>query len=251
MKLALEELRRNKVQTTVFVGFFVLLLGISFVVAYVGRFDPQPDFLNFATGMSVVETNLVWSTMAMSVDWLGQMIFILGIVIGAFNRSYLGAGLTRRQILARSYSYRLLMLGLTAAIVGGLWGLAFVIGHPVVNGVNAATVALIFVKYVSSYLAGYAIVSLFLRFRPWWVVAGIALIILLAFVGAITLPHTDIDFIHITIDLGSGIHVGQSGQTANGATAILTNAYLTMALSIALSFVIGAWATLTMPMRRS
>ncbi|QOR47338.1 hypothetical protein INS90_08770 [Trueperella pecoris] len=259
MKLALDELRQSRGKAAIFAGFIALMVGISFAVAYVGRGEAQPTFWDFATGISVVETNLVWSALSVSVDWLGQIIFILGIVIAASNRTYLGAGMTRRHILARSYSYGLLMFGLSLAIIGVLWGLAFAVGHPVAHGVDVASVALIFVKLVEGFLLGYVIVALLLRFRPAMVVAfaGLVALVVMLF-GLLTYSQMQTETVSVVYHFSGRMLNSNAAQglldrvgATVGAMSALDSAYLTTSVAILIAGALGAWATLTLPMRRS
>lgn len=57
--------------------------------------------VDFAARMKVSGTDLVWSVLAVSMDWIGQvMVFIVGVLSCAFNRTYLG-GRSKQLLIIR------------------------------------------------------------------------------------------------------------------------------------------------------
>ncbi|WP_206168227.1 hypothetical protein [Trueperella pyogenes] len=225
---------------------------MSFVIVYL-RHDAPAQVVDFAVRMKVSETNLVWSVLAVSMDWIGQVMFIVGVLSAAFNRTYLGAGVTRKQLLIANYSHGLIMLGCMGVIVGFLWALAFAVGHPVVHGVSVASVALIFLGFALMYLAGHTVTALFLRFRPGLVIAGFALTIALGILILLMTTYDEANTVRVTVDFVRGISIEADDGTIRqvGNASALGNAYLTTALSYVITLALGAWATLTLPMRRS
>ncbi|WP_461005099.1 hypothetical protein [Trueperella pyogenes] len=252
MRFALERLRSSKAGVAILAGAIALLLLMSFVIVYL-RHDAPAQVVDFAARMKVSETNLVWSVLAVSMDWIGQVMFIVGILSAAFNRTYLGAGVTRKQLLIANYSHGLIMLGCMGVIVGSLWALAFAVGHPVVHGVSVASVALIFFGFALMYLAGHTVTALFLRFRPGLVIVGFALTIALGILILLMTTYDEANTVRVTVDFVRGISIEADDGTIRqvGNASVLGNAYLTTALSYVITLAIGAWATLTLPMRRS
>ncbi|WP_461183965.1 hypothetical protein [Trueperella pyogenes] len=252
MRFALERLRSSKAGVAILAGAIALLLLMSFVIVYL-RHDAPTQVVDFAARMKVSETNLVWSVLAVSMDWIGQVMFIVGILSAAFNRTYLGAGVTRKQLLIANYSHGLIMLGCMSVIVGSLWALAFAVGHPVVHGVSVASVALIFLGFALMYLAGHTVTALFLRFRPGLVIAGFALTIALGILILLMTTYDEANTVRVTVDFVRGISIEADDGTIRqvGNASVLGNAYLTTALSYVITLALGAWATLTLPMRRS
>ncbi|WP_341828611.1 hypothetical protein [Trueperella pyogenes] len=225
---------------------------MSFVIVYLSH-DASAQVVDFAARMKVSETNLVWSVLAVSMDWIGQVMFIVGILSAAFNRTYLGAGVTRKQLLIANYSHGLIMLGCMSVIVGSLWALTFAVGHPVVHGVSVASVALIFLGFALMYLAGHTVTALFLRFRPGLVIVGFALTIALGILILLMTTYDEANTVRVTVDFVRGISIEADDGTIRqvGNASVLGNAYLTTALSYVITLALGAWATLTLPMRRS
>ncbi|WP_406712964.1 hypothetical protein QEV65_05585 [Trueperella pyogenes] len=252
MRFALERLRSSKAGVAILAGAIALLLLMSFVIVYLSH-DAPAQVVDFAARMKVSETNLVWSVLAVSMDWIGQVIFIVGILSAAFNRTYLGAGVTRKQLLIANYSHGLIMLGCMGVIVGSLWALAFAVGHPVVHGVSVASVALIFFGFALMYLAGHTVTALFLRFRPGLVIVGFALTIALGILILLMTTYDEANTVRVTVDFVRGISIEADDGTIRqvGNASVLGNAYLTTALSYVITLALGAWATLTLPMRRS
>ncbi|AHU90499.1 hypothetical protein [Trueperella pyogenes] len=252
MRFALERLRSSKAGVAILAGAIALLLLMSFVIVYLSH-DAPAQVVDFAARMKVSETNLVWSVLAVSMDWIGQVMFIVGILSAAFNRTYLGAGVTRKQLLIANYSHGLIMLGCVSVIVGSLWALAFAVGHPVVHGVSVASVALIFLGFALMYLAGHTVTALFLRFRPGLVIAGFALTIALGILILLMTTYDEANTVRVTVDFVRGISIEADDGTIRqvGNASALGNAYLTTALSYVITLALGAWATLTLPMRRS
>lgn len=252
MRFALERLRSSKAGVAILAGAIALLLLMSFVIVYLSH-DAPAQVVDFAARMKVSETNLVWSVLAVSMDWIGQAMFIVGILSAAFNRTYLGAGVTRKQLLIANYSHGLIMLGCVSVIVGSLWALAFAVGHPVVHGVSVASVALIFFGFALMYLAGHTVTALFLRFRPGLVIAGFALTIALGILILLMTTYDEANTVRVTVDFVRGISIEADDGTIRqvGNASALGNAYLTTALSYVITLALGAWATLTLPMRRS
>lgn len=252
MRFALERLRSSKAGVAILAGAIALLLLMSFVIVYLSH-DAPAQVVDFAARMKVSETNLVWSVLAVSMDWIGQAMFIVGILSAAFNRTYLGAGVTRKQLLIANYSHGLIMLGCVRVIVGSLWALAFAVGHPVVHGVSVASVALIFLGFALMYLAGHTVTALFLRFRPGLVIAGFALTIALGILILLMTTYDEANTVRVTVDFVRGISIEADDGTIRqvGNASALGNAYLTTALSYVITLALGAWATLTLPMRRS
>ncbi|WP_341741046.1 hypothetical protein [Trueperella pyogenes] len=252
MRFALERLRSSKAGVAILAGAIALLLLMSFVIVYLSH-DASAQVVDFAARMKVSETNLVWSVLAVSMDWIGQVMFIVGILSAAFNRTYLGAGVTRKQLLIANYSHGLIMLGCVSVIVGSLWALAFAVGHPVVHGVSVASVALIFLGFALMYLAGHTVTALFLRFRPGLVIAGFALTIALGILILLMTTYDEANTVRVTVDFVRGISIEADDGTIRqvGNASALGNAYLTTALSYVITLALGAWATLTLPMRRS
>lgn len=252
MRFALERLRSSKAGVAILAGAIALLLLMSFVIVYLSH-DASAQVVDFAARMKVSETNLVWSVLAVSMDWIGQVMFIVGILSAAFNRTYLGAGVTRKQLLIANYSHGLIMLGCMSVIVGSLWALAFAVGHPVVHGVSVASVALIFLGFALMYLAGHTVTALFLRFRPGLVIAGFALTIALGILILLMTTYDEANTVRVTVDFVRGISIEADDGTIRqvGNASVLGNAYLTTALSYVITLALGAWATLTLPMRRS
>ena len=252
MRFALERLRSSKAGVAILAGAIALLLLMSFVIVYLSH-DAPAQVVDFAARMKVSETNLVWSVLAVSMDWIGQAMFIVGILSAAFNRTYLGAGVTRKQLLIANYSHGLIMLGCMSVIVGSLWALAFAVGHPVVHGVSVASVALIFLGFALMYLAGHTVTALFLRFRPGLVIAGFALTIALGILILLMTTYDEANTVRVTVDFVRGISIEADDGTIRqvGNASALGNAYLTTALSYVITLALGAWATLTLPMRRS
>ncbi|AZR01009.1 hypothetical protein [Trueperella pyogenes] len=252
MRFALERLRSSKAGVAILAGAIALLLLMSFVIVYLSH-DAPAQVVDFAARMKVSETNLVWSVLAVSMDWIGQAMFIVGILSAAFNRTYLGAGVTRKQLLIANYSHGLIMLGCVSVIVGSLWALAFAVGHPVVHGVSVASVALIFLGFALMYLAGHTVTALFLRFRPGLVIAGFALTIALGILILLMTTYDEANTVRVTVDFVRGISIEADDGTIRqvGNASALGNAYLTTALSYVITLALGAWATLTLPMRRS
>ncbi|MEW6898581.1 hypothetical protein [Trueperella pyogenes] len=252
MRFALERLRSSKAGVAILAGAIALLLLMSFVIVYL-RHDAPAQVVDFAARMKVSETNLVWSVLAVSMDWIGQVMFIVGILSAAFNRTYLGAGVTRKQLLIANYSHGLIMLGCMGVIVGSLWALAFAVGHPVVHGVSVASVALIFFGFALMYLAGHTVTALFLRFRPGLVIVGFALTIALGILILLMTTYDEANTVRVTVDFVRGISIEADDGTIRqvGNASVLGNAYLTTALSYVITLALGAWATLTLPMRRS
>ncbi|WP_406710134.1 hypothetical protein [Trueperella pyogenes] len=252
MRFALERLRSSKAGVAILAGAIALLLLMSFVIVYLSH-DAPAQVVDFAARMKVSETNLVWSVLAVSMDWIGQVMFIVGILSAAFNRTYLGAGVTRKQLLIANYSHGLIMLGCVSIIVGSLWALAFAVGHPVVHGVSVASVALIFLGFALMYLAGHTVTALFLRFRPGLVIAGFALTIALGILILLMTTYDEANTVRVTVDFVRGISIEADDGTIRqvGNASALGNAYLTTALSYVITLALGAWATLTLPMRRS
>lgn len=252
MRFALERLRSSKAGVAILAGAIALLLLMSFVIVYLSH-DAPAQVVDFAARMKVSETNLVWSVLAVSMDWIGQVIFIVGILSAAFNRTYLGAGVTRKQLLIANYSHGLIMLGCMGVIVGSLWALAFAVGHPVVHGVSVASVALIFLGFALMYLAGHTVTALFLRFRPGLVIVGFALTIALGILILLMTTYDEANTVRVTVDFVRGISIEADDGTIRqvGNASVLGNAYLTTALSYVITLALGAWATLTLPMRRS
>lgn len=252
MRFALERLRSSKAGVAILAGAIALLLLMSFVIVYLSH-DASAQVVDFAARMKVSETNLVWSVLAVSMDWIGQVMFIVGILSAAFNRTYLGAGVTRKQLLIANYSHGLIMLGCMSVIVGSLWALAFAVGHPVVHGVSVASVALIFFGFALMYLAGHTVTALFLRFRPGLVIAGFALTIALGILILLMTTYDEANTVRVTVDFVRGISIEADDGTIRqvGNASVLGNAYLTTALSYVITLALGAWATLTLPMRRS
>lgn len=252
MRFALERLRSSKAGVAILAGAIALLLLMSFVIVYLSH-DAPAQVVDFAARMKVSETNLVWSVLAVSMDWIGQVMFIVGILSAAFNRTYLGAGVTRKQLLIANYSHGLIMLGCMSVIVGSLWALAFAVGHPVVHGVSVASVALIFLGFALMYLAGHTVTALFLRFRPGLVIVGFALTIALGILILLMTTYDEANTVRVTVDFVRGISIEADDGTIRqvGNASALGNAYLTTALSYVITLALGAWATLTLPMRRS
>ncbi|WP_406715429.1 hypothetical protein [Trueperella pyogenes] len=252
MRFALERLRSSKAGVAILAGAIALLLLMSFVIVYL-RHDAPAQVVDFAARMKVSETNLVWSVLAVSMDWIGQVMFIVGVLSAAFNRTYLGAGVTRKQLLIANYSHGLIMLGCMSVIVGSLWALAFAVGHPVVHGVSVASVALIFLGFALMYLAGHTVTALFLRFRPGLVIVGFALTIALGILILLMTTYDEANTVRVTVDFVRGISIEADDGTIRqvGNASVLGNAYLTTALSYVITLALGAWATLTLPMRRS
>ncbi|AWA43540.1 hypothetical protein QEV67_05030 [Trueperella pyogenes] len=252
MRFALERLRSSKAGVAILAGAIALLLLMSFVIVYLSH-DASAQVVDFAARMKVSETNLVWSVLAVSMDWIGQVMFIVGILSAAFNRTYLGAGVTRKQLLIANYSHGLIMLGCMSVIVGSLWALAFAVGHPVVHGVSVASVALIFLGFALMYLAGHTVTALFLRFRPGLVIVGFALTIALGILILLMTTYDEANTVRVTVDFVRGISIEADDGTIRqvGNASVLGNAYLTTALSYVITLALGAWATLTLPMRRS
>ncbi|MGV4377052.1 hypothetical protein ACM6RN_02100 [Trueperella pyogenes] len=252
MRFALERLRSSKAGVAILAGAIVLLLLMSFVIVYLSH-DAPAQVVDFAARMKVSETNLVWSVLAVSMDWIGQVMFIVGILSAAFNRTYLGAGVPRKQLLITNYSHGLIMLGCMSVIVGSLWALAFAVGHPVVHGVSVASVALIFFGFALMYLAGHTVTALFLRFRPGLVIVGFALTIALGILILLMTTYDEANTVRVTVDFVRGISIEADDGTIRqvGNASVLGNAYLTTALSYVITLALGAWATLTLPMRRS
>ncbi|WP_406712120.1 hypothetical protein [Trueperella pyogenes] len=252
MRFALERLRSSKAGVAILAGAIALLLLMSFVIVYL-RHDAPAQVVDFAARMKVSETNLVWSVLAVSMDWIGQVMFIVGILSAAFNRTYLGAGVTRKQLLIANYSHGLIMLGCMGVIVGSLWALAFAVGHPVVHGVSVASVALIFFGFALMYLAGHTVTALFLRFRPGLVIVGFALTIALGILILLMTTYDEANTVRVTVDFVRGISIEADDGTIRqvGNASVLGNAYLTTAFSYVITLALGAWATLTLPMRRS
>ncbi|WP_406708690.1 hypothetical protein [Trueperella pyogenes] len=252
MRFALERLRSSKAGVAILAGAIALLLLMSFVIVYLSH-DAPAQVVDFAARMKVSETNLVWSVLAVSMDWIGQVMFIVGILSAAFNRTYLGAGVTRKQLLIANYSHGLIMLGCMGVIVGSLWALAFAVGHPVVHGVSVASVALIFFGFALMYLAGHTVTALFLRFRPGLVIVGLALTIALGILILLMTTYDEANTVRVTVDFVRGISIEADDGTIRqvGNASVLGNAYLTTALSYVITLALGAWATLTLPMRRS
>ncbi|MGV4374913.1 hypothetical protein [Trueperella pyogenes] len=252
MRFALERLRSSKAGVAILAGAIALLLLMSFVIVYLSH-DAPAQVVDFAARMKVSETNLVWSVLAVSMDWIGQVMFIVGILSAAFNRTYLGAGVTRKQLLIANYSHGLIMLGCMGVIVGSLWALAFAVGHPVVHGVSVASVALIFFGFALMYLAGHTVTALFLRFRPGLVIVGFALTIALGILILLMTTYDEANTVRVTVDFVRGISIEADDGTIRqvGNASVLGNAYLTTALSYVITLALGAWATLTLPMRRS
>ncbi|MEW6907514.1 hypothetical protein V3M66_07855 [Trueperella pyogenes] len=252
MRFALERLRSSKAGAAILAGAIALLLLMSFVIVYL-RHDAPAQVVDFAARMKVSETNLVWSVLAVSMDWIGQVMFFVGILSAAFNRTYLGAGVTRKQLLIANYSHGLIMLGCMGVIVGSLWALAFAVGHPVVHGVSVASVALIFFGFALMYLAGHTVTALFLRFRPGLVIVGFALTIALGILILLMTTYDEANTVRVTVDFVRGISIEADDGTIRqvGNASALGNAYLTTALSYVITLALGAWATLTLPMRRS
>lgn len=252
MRFALERLRSSKAGVAILAGAIALLLLMSFVIVYLSH-DAPAQVVDFAARMKVSETNLVWSVLAVSMDWIGQVMFIVGILSAAFNRTYLGAGVTRKQLLIANYSHGLIMLGCMGVIVGSLWALAFAVGHPVVHGVSVASVALIFFGFALMYLAGHTVTALFLRFRPGLVIVGFALTIALGILILLMTTYDEANTVRVTVDFVRGISIEADDGTIRqvGNASALGNAYLTTALSYVITLALGAWATLTLPMRRS
>lgn len=252
MRFALERLRSSKAGVAILAGAIALLLLMSFVIVYLSH-DAPAQVVDFAARMKVSETNLVWSVLAVSMDWIGQVMFIVGILSAAFNRTYLGAGVTRKQLLIANYSHGLIMLGCVSVIVGSLWALAFAVGHPVVHGASVASVALIFFGFALMYLAGHTVTALFLRFRPGLVIAGFALTIALGILILLMTTYDEANTVRVTVDFVRGISIEADDGTIRqvGNASALGNAYLTTALSYVITLALGAWATLTLPMRRS
>ncbi len=252
MRFALERLRSSKAGVAILAGAIALLLLMSFVIVYLSH-DASAQVVDFAARMKVSETNLVWSVLAVSMDWIGQVMFIVGILSAAFNRTYLGAGVTRKQLLIANYSHGLIMLGCMSVIVGSLWALAFAVGHPVVHGVSVASVALIFLGFALMYLAGHTVTALFLRFRPGLVIVGFALTIALGILILLMTTYDEANTVRVTVDFVRGISIEADDGTIRqvGNASALGNAYLTTALSYVITLALGAWATLTLPMRRS
>lgn len=252
MRFALERLRSSKAGVAILAGAIALLLLMSFVIVYLSH-DAPAQVVDFAARMKVSETNLVWSVLAVSMDWIGQAMFIVGILSAAFNRTYLGAGVTRKQLLIANYSHGLIMLGCVSVIVGSLWALAFAVGHPVVHGVSVASVALIFLGFALMYLVGHTVTALFLRFRPGLVIAGFALTIALGILILLMTTYDEANTVRVTVDFVRGISIEADDGTIRqvGNASALGNAYLTTALSYVITLALGAWATLTLPMRRS
>ncbi|WP_449193671.1 hypothetical protein [Trueperella pyogenes] len=252
MRFALERLRSSKAGVAILAGAIALLLLMSFVIVYLSH-DASAQVVDFAARMKVSETNLVWSVLAVSMDWIGQVMFIVGILSAAFNRTYLGAGVTRKQLLIANYSHGLIMLGCMSVIVGSLWALAFAVGHPVVHGVSVASVALIFLGFALMYVAGHTVTALFLRFRPGLVIVGFALTIALGILILLMTTYDEANTVRVTVDFVRGISIEADDGTIRqvGNASVLGNAYLTTALSYVITLALGAWATLTLPMRRS
>ncbi|MGV4416114.1 hypothetical protein ACM6RI_02980 [Trueperella pyogenes] len=252
MRFALERLRSSKAGVAILAGAIALLLLMSFVIVYLSH-DASAQVVDFAARMKVSETNLVWSVLAVSMDWIGQVMFIVGILSAAFNRTYLGAGVTRKQLLIANYSHGLIMLGCMSVIVGSLWAPAFAVGHPVVHGVSVASVALIFLGFALMYLAGHTVTALFLRFRPGLVIVGFALTIALGILILLMTTYDEANTVRVTVDFVRGISIEADDGTIRqvGNASVLGNAYLTTALSYVITLALGAWATLTLPMRRS
>ncbi|MEW6964507.1 hypothetical protein V3M83_04970 [Trueperella pyogenes] len=252
MRFALERLRSSKAGAAILAGAIALLLLMSFVIVYL-RHDAPAQVVDFAARMKVSETNLVWSVLAVSMDWIGQVMFFVGILSAAFNRTYLGAGVTRKQLLIANYSHGLIMLGCMGVIVGSLWALAFAVGHPVVHGVSVASVALIFFGFALMYLAGHTVTALFLRFRPGLVIVGFALTIALGILILLMTTYDEANTVRVTVDFVRGISIEADDGTIRqvGNASVLGNTYLTTALSYVITLALGAWATLTLPMRRS
>lgn len=252
MRFALERLRSSKAGVAILAGAIALLLLMSFVIVYLSH-DAPAQVVDFAARMKVSETNLVWSVLAVSMDWIGQVMFIVGVLSAAFNRTYLGAGVTRKQLLIANYSHGLIMLGCMSVIMGSLWALAFAVGHPVVHGVSVASVALIFLGFALMYLAGHTVTALFLRFRPGLVIVGFALTIALGILILLMTTYDEANTVRVTVDFVRGISIEADDGTIRqvGNASALGNAYLTTALSYVITLALGAWATLTLPMRRS
>ncbi len=252
MRFALERLRSSKAGVAILAGAIALLLFMSFVIVYLSH-DAPAQVVDFAARMKVSETNLVWSVLAVSMDWIGQVMFIVGVLSAAFNRTYLGAGVTRKQLLIANYSHGLIMLGCMSVIVGSLWALAFAVGHPVVHGASVASVALIFFGFALMYLAGHTVTTLFLRFRPGLVIVGFALTIALGILVLLMTIYDEANTVRVTVDFVRGISIEADDGTIRqvGNARALGNDYLTTALSYVITLALGAWATLTLPMRRS
>lgn len=237
--------RYDRKVLAVFAATVVILLGLTFLLAYLASTygEPDPAGMVFSAGITTVSTNVAWSALAGSVNWLGQVLFIIATVIGATNRTDLAAGATRRQILAKNYVYGGgLVLGV-ALVTTSVWGFAFALNPPILEGVSVATVGLIGLRFVALYLMGHAVLALFLRFRS-PIVAAIfmaGIIALIVSVAVFGYPPTGLVSFEVS---GSGI------KTSTGLAPV-SAAYITAASESVVALAIGTWATLTLPMRRS
>lgn len=218
-------------------------IGVAIVIALVlslvfVRLDEPGDWV-VGAGIETVSTTFLWTTTTMLVGTFQTIAFVAGIWLLATSRTYIGAGVTRREIVANHMKIGAVGVGVLIAVVALFWGLSFLGEGPVLDGVSAVTVALIPLTIISMYVWGSMLAALFLRFRMMPVIFGLG-IALMVIIAADILGSAANESASFFIDISPAPILGDiAGGYLSAAGLILAGGAVTYA------------AITTLPMRRS
>ena len=165
-------------------GILIALITAAFVLFYTLPDNVAVLQAQTAVGLTVADGSRANPTLvALGVlSGLAVLNFVVGIITGADFRSYLGAGVTRRDTFVLAQESHVIVALVSILLAAATFAVAALLGGSMEFTATSiplpAAIALNFLSYIALAEIGYLISALFIRY-PWYV--GVAIILAIVF----------------------------------------------------------------------